>query len=176
MLVGHDGAIDFERWAQEFRRALDLGEATDVPCDGCTACCRSAQFVHIGSDETATLRRIDPALLAPAPGRPGYLVMGYDQHGRCPMLGDQGCGIYHDRPRTCRTYDCRVFAATDVGPEQPLVAGRIRDWAFRDDLTREAAVGRAAELLAAGAAPVEAAVRAVVETAAPALRSPTGRR
>lgn len=46
------------------------------------------------------------------------------------MLGDAGCRIYDDRPRTCRTYDCRVFAAAGVVPEQPLIAERVRRWRF----------------------------------------------
>ena len=33
------------------------------------------------------------------------------------MLVDGRCSIYEHRPRTCRTYDCRIFTATglDVG-------------------------------------------------------------
>ena len=158
-----DGRIDFEAWVSEFRRAVELGEPSDVPCDGCTACCRSSQFVHIGPDERATLRRIDPALLVSAPGRPGHWVMGYDEEGRCPMLGHDGCRIYEDRPRTCRIYDCRVFAATGVEPDQPLVAERVREWRFADGPGLASARRRAAELLATGVAPGEAAVRAALE-------------
>ena len=65
--------------------------------------------------------RAHPAALRfPRPGRPkGHVVLGYDEHGRCPMLGDHGCTIYEHRPRTCRTYDCRVFAATGSSPIRP---------------------------------------------------------
>src|SRR5262249_14920143 len=65
---------------------------------------------------------------------PGWVVLGYDQHGRCPMLGDRGCTIYEHRPRTCRTYDCRVFAASDidpgVDPTKQAIAARARRWRF----------------------------------------------
>jgi Fe-S-cluster containining protein len=114
------------------RGAIDA----DVPCGECTACCRSSQFVHIEPDETDALAHIPAALRVPAPGRPtGHVVMGYDEHGRCPMLGEHGCTIYEHRPRTCRTYDCRVFTATGVAPEtrQPAIAARVRRWRFDVD-------------------------------------------
>ncbi len=159
--------IDFDSWREQFRQALERGGTTDVPCGGCTACCRSYQFVHIEPDEVATLRRIDPALLVPAPGRPpGHLVMGYDADGRCPMLGDGGCRIYEDRPRTCRTYDCRVFAATGIEPDQPLVAERVAAWRFGASPTRSGVVERAAELRRGGAGATEAAVRAASDQTA----------
>ena len=123
--------INFSEWRAALRRSLEDGVSTGVPCDGCTACCRSHQFVLIEPDEAATLKRIDGSLLAPAPGRPpGWKVLGFDQDGRCPMLGESGCTIYEDRPRTCRVYDCRVFAAAGVDPDQPLVATRARTWVF----------------------------------------------
>lgn len=156
--------IDFSTWREEFRRALQLGEATSVPCAGCTACCRSSQFVHIEPDEVETLAHIDPALLFPAPGRPaGHVVMGYDGDGCCPMLSAAGCRIYEHRPRTCRTYDCRVFAAAGVVADQPLVAGRAATWRFTNEEERREVVHRAAELQVHGTRAAEAAVRAVME-------------
>jgi Fe-S-cluster containining protein len=118
------------------QRAL-RGEAdAEVPCDGCTACCRSSQFVHIGPEETATLTRIPAELQFPAPGLPeGHVVLGYDERGHCPMLVDGACSIYENRPRTCRTYDCRVFAATGIDADKPAIAERARRWRF--DVTTE---------------------------------------
>jgi len=107
-----------------------------VPCDGCTACCTSSQFVHIEPDETETLALIPNELRFPAPGLPrGHVVLGYDENGHCPMLIDGACAIYEHRPRTCRTYDCRVFAATGVEPDpsQPEIAARVREWQFEID-------------------------------------------
>src|SRR5437763_4457379 len=97
------------------RAVIEGNAGAEVPCAGCTACCTSYQFVHIGPEETETLARIPAALLAPAPGRPsGHMVLGYDDRGQCPMLVDNQCSIYSHRPRTCRAYDCRVFAATGI--------------------------------------------------------------
>jgi uncharacterized protein len=159
--------VEFSSWLADMRQAL-RGEAdADVPCNGCTACCTSAQFVHIGPDEADTLAHIPPALLFPAPRLPaGHMVLGYDERGHCPMLHDGRCSIYEHRPRTCRTYDCRVFAAAGVAPDQPLIAERVAQWEFdyasdaaraEHDAVRRAAAARGVD----AAGPTERAVRAV---------------
>jgi hypothetical protein len=125
----------FSTWLTEVQAAIDGGGTSDVPCDGCTACCTSSQFVHIGPDESDALARIPPALLFPAPGAPpGHVLLGYDRAGRCPMLREHGCSIYEHRPRTCRTYDCRIFPATgldlDDDPDKAAIAARAGRWRF----------------------------------------------
>lgn len=107
--------------------------ASDVPCDGCTACCCSSQFVHVGPDETEALSRIPPELLFPAPRMPaGHVLLGYDEQGRCPMLTDDGCSIYEHRPRACRTYDCRIFpaAGVELDDDEGPIAQRAGCWRF----------------------------------------------
>ena len=126
-------AGDFANWLNGFRAGLATGSSVDVPCDGCTACCTSGQFVHIGPDETDTLAHIPGELLAPAPRLPaGHVVLGYDSAGRCPMLIDGACSIYAHRPRACRLYDCRVYAAAgvDVEAAKPALASRVARWRF----------------------------------------------
>jgi Fe-S-cluster containining protein len=132
-------AGELRSWLRSMVRALRSGGGSDVPCNGCTACCRSSQFVHIEPDEVDTLAHIPVELRFPAPGRPqGHVVLGYDERGHCPMLDDDRCSIYAHRPRACRTYDCRVFPAAGVVPDQPLIAERVRLWEFsyRDDDAR----------------------------------------
>lgn len=131
-------AGSFDRWLHDMRHSLDHGTAMDVPCGSCTACCRAAQFVHVGADEVETLARLPRELLFPAPGRPGERLLGYDDQGRCPMLEDSGngvavCSIYAHRPRACRGYDCRVFAAAGLDPADDGKAGiarQVRRWRF----------------------------------------------
>jgi Fe-S-cluster containining protein len=126
-------AGDFSSWIDEMQTAIRDEGDSDVPCNGCTACCRSSQFVHIGPDESDTLARIPASLLFPAPGRPrGHVVLGYDERGHCPMLVDDACSIYADRPKACRTYDCRVFAASglDAGTDKVEITRRARRWEF----------------------------------------------
>ena len=130
-------AGDLGAWVAAMPGVLAGEQAADVACDGCVACCSSSQFVHIGPEETDTLAHVPAELLFEAPSLPeGHRVLGYDEQGRCPMLGDSGCTIYEHRPRTCRTYDCRIFAATGVDPTADgylTIAERSRRWRFRVD-------------------------------------------
>jgi hypothetical protein len=123
--------------------------------------------VHIAPDEVETLTHVPTALRFPAPGLPaGHVVLGYDEHGHCPMLVDGSCSIYEHRPRTCRVYDCRVFAATGVDPgtAQPAIAERVASWHFTVDDQRRWDAVRAA--VPADAPPPLARALRALETAA----------
>jgi len=160
-------AGDFSEWVNEMRAALRGDGTTRVPCSGCTACCTSSQFVHIAPDETETLAHIPSDLLFPAPGMPrGHVVLGYDERGHCPMLIDGRCSVYEHRPRACRTYDCRVFAAAGVEADQPGIAHRSQEWRFNYPDPHDLALHEAIRAFAKGhsrpgASPIEKAVRAV---------------
>jgi uncharacterized protein len=153
--------------------ALRGDAGSDVPCDGCTACCTSSQFVHIGPDETDTLAHIPAELLFPAPQRPpGHVVLGYDERGHCPMLVDDACSIYEHRPRACRVYDCRIYAATGVDLDddaKALVSERVARWRFdhhdaSDRARHDALRATVASLREQSITnPTELAVRAVLE-------------
>jgi uncharacterized protein len=135
MTTGKVEAGDFSQWLRGTEGSLQSakGEAK-VPCGTCRGCCRSSMFIPIKPEETQTIARIPGELLFPAPGLPkGHVLMGYDDQGRCPMLVDNECSIYENRPQTCRDYDCRVFAATSIAvdPEtQAEIAKRVNAWAF----------------------------------------------
>jgi uncharacterized protein len=148
-------AGEFGPWLRVMRDAVRGERGSDVPCNGCTACCRASQFILVEPDERATLARIPSELLFPAPQMPrGHQVLGYDERGHCPMLVDDRCSIYEHRPRACRAYDCRVFAATGVELDDPTkaeVLARVRSWRFRtdgdDDRARHDALRAAARFL-----------------------------
>ena len=80
--------------------------STEVPCNGCTECCRSGQglFLHpeLGDDVTAyeTRTAVDTA------GNRIFLL-ATTSRGACVYLGPTGCTIYQRRPLLCRTFDCR---------------------------------------------------------------------
>jgi len=138
--AGKRPAGEFSSWMVEIRAAIRGAGISDVPCDGCTACCRSSQFVHIGPEELDTLSQIPAELKFPAPGRPrGHVVLGYDERGHCPMLVDDKCSIYEHRPNACRTYDCRVFPAAglDPGAEKVDLSRRARRWQFSYSTDRD---------------------------------------
>ena len=170
-------AGDFSSWLAGMQQALRGRADSDVPCGTCTACCTSSQFVHIAPDEADALAHIPAELLFSAPRLPrGHVLMGYDQHGQCPMLINQQCSIYAHRPRTCRTYDCRVLPAAGVEldeGEKVLISERTRRWRFShptalDRVQHDAIQAAAATLsdhrgqLPAGAVPMNATALAVL--------------
>jgi Fe-S-cluster containining protein len=127
-------AGDFSSWMIEIQGAIRAEHGSDVPCGTCTACCKSSQFILIEPDEIATLANIPKELLFLAPRMPrGHVLLGYDEHGHCPMLIDNQCSIYEHRPKTCRTYDCRIFPSTGVEineEDKSLIAHQVRRWKF----------------------------------------------
>jgi len=150
--AGDLAAGDFSAWMNAIQAARRGERGSDVHCGSCTACCTASQFIHIEPDEADTLAHIPAALLFPAPRLPrGHVVLGYDERGHCPMLIDDKCSIYEHRPRTCRTYDCRVFAAAGIEPDgddKALIAQQARRWRFDvesdDERTAHEAVRAAA--------------------------------
>jgi Fe-S-cluster containining protein len=160
-------AGDFSTWVAEMRAALRGERPADVACGSCTACCTSFQFIQIAPDEADALAHIPADLLVPAPGLPaGHVVLGYDERGHCPLLLDGRCSVYEHRPRACRTYDCRVFAAAGVEADQAGVAQRARQWRFTyagpgDRARHEAMRAFAQEYQPTDAPAIEKAVRAV---------------
>lgn len=145
----------FSSWLHHTQNALINENGVEVPCDKCNACCRSFYFIHIGPEETRTLSRIPKELLFAAPGYPkGNMLLGYDENGHCPMLIDNKCSIYEDRPLTCRNYDCRIFPAAGLAAgddDKPLITQQIRRWKFSFpgllDRTQYSAVQAAATFL-----------------------------
>lgn len=50
------------------------------------------------------------------------------------MLKARECSIYPNRPSTCRTFDCRVLAATGLSMEgkwSERINARVQAWQFR---------------------------------------------
>lgn len=79
---------------------------TQVPCNGCTECCRSGQglFLHPEmGDDVASYRtvRLDH------PERGTVHLLETDGNGACIYLRPTGCTIYDRRPALCRSFDCR---------------------------------------------------------------------
>jgi Fe-S-cluster containining protein len=117
----------------EWLRAIGNSDAgMDVDCGECRGCCTSSYFIHVGPDETETLAVIPKRLLFRAPGLPkGHFLLGYAENGHCALFRDNACSIYANRPRTCRAYDCRVFAATGLSETgKPAIARQAERWRF----------------------------------------------
>lgn len=125
----------FSAWMDAIQGVIRKGETTDVPCGTCTACCTSSQFVHIAPDEVDAPGEIPADVLFPAPRLPvGHVLMGCDEIGHRPILIDGACSVYERRPRTCRTYDCREFAASGLeldDPAESAIDDQVRRWQFQ---------------------------------------------
>ena len=149
-------AGEFSRWVREYIRAQAHAEpANDVPCGDCNACCSSSYYIPIHSEERSTIAHIPAAVLTRSEchTEPRW-TLSQSCAGRCPMLVDGACSIYAKRPRTCRRYDCRVFAAAGVAPGSGVRAAvneRVWQWRFEYpnevDAQCQTAVLAAAEFL-----------------------------
>jgi Fe-S-cluster containining protein len=127
-------AGSFSTWLRAMRAALAGSSGMDVACGDCVVCCTSSYFIKVRPHELTALRRIGSDNLRPVPGASnGNLLMGYDDNGHCFMFENGRCSIYQDRPDTCRTYDCRVFAAAGMkagGPDKSVINERVARWRF----------------------------------------------
>lgn len=167
-------AGEFGAWLAQMRAVLRGESDADVPCDGCVGCCVSDYPIPLRPDDTAALDRVPAALLSlPRDGRLARMLPRDD--GTCPMLSAGLCDIYRERPRTCRDYDCRIYAAAGLEPdgERPVIQQRVREWgfSFASDADRDAAqaIRRATAFIRDHAALFPVAARAGSATAAAVL-------
>ena len=136
----------FAEWVVAMQDGMRTGTGSNVPCDGCVACCTSGQTIPVDDDEVDLL----PGHAMVAVGGEHVLAQ---EAGRCVLLVDGACSAYEQRPRRCRTYDCRIFPATGLTPEgdKPAIAERAARWRFTyetpEDRSRQTAVRLAAATL-----------------------------
>jgi Fe-S-cluster containining protein len=137
--------VAFAVWLGATVATLRDDVPADVPCGNCNACCRTFHQIHLRPGEKRARRRLPKEYLSVA-GRPppGYLLLGYTEEGACPVLVGGRCTVYEDRPLVCRTYDCRLYAATDVEPDRAEIAEQVGRWRFEypeaEDRERQEAV------------------------------------
>ena len=157
-------------------RAVLRGERdADVPCGDCVGCCVSSYPIPLRPrDELARALVPEQMLIGHAePGRDW--LMGFRDDGSCPFLTVGACSIYARRPQTCRDYDCRIYAATDLLPDgdRPIIAARVRAWRFEvltpEDAAAAGAVRRAAQFIRSHSALFPPVMRASSATAAAVL-------
>jgi len=126
-------SMKFSSWLKEFTGTLKGINNGSVPCGECMGCCTSSYFIHIKPTDTESINHIPKELMFPAPGLPkGHYLLGYDDKGHCPMFKGGRCSIYTYRPETCRQYDCRVYPATGIFPddEKSVIFRKAKDWKF----------------------------------------------
>ena len=82
------------------------GSQTEVPCNGCTECCRSNQGLFLHPERGDDVESYQFRVVADRAGNPVFLL-ATTPDGACVYLGPSGCTIYERRPLLCRTFDCR---------------------------------------------------------------------
>jgi hypothetical protein len=74
---------------------------TNVPCAGCTECCRSGQGLFLHPEQGDDVESYRFQIVGTA------YALATTTDGACVYLGPAGCTIYDRRPLICRTFDCR---------------------------------------------------------------------
>jgi Fe-S-cluster containining protein len=135
----------FSDWLRAIRASLAGGPGMEVACGDCVGCCTSSYFIKVRAHETRALQRIGESNLEADILPDGSRLMGFAPNGHCHMFVDGGCSIYSDRPETCRTYDCRVYAAAGIeaGEGRTTINERIASWEFEIADDQERAMHRA---------------------------------
>ena len=144
----------FARWLEQYLHAQAQGEPVgEVPCGDCNACFKASYFISIAEEERETIERI-PRVHLTVSTRSQERQWALEQScgGNCPMLVDETCSIYAHRPRACRRFDCRVFAAASITPGSgPRAAVNQQVWRWRFDYPGAADAARQTALLEAAA-------------------------
>jgi uncharacterized protein len=81
---------------------------SDVPCAGCTACCRGMLIIlhpEMGDKPEDYLTK---EAVHPVTGEP-CLALLQRTDGTCIYLGIKGCTIHKTAPIICREFDCRIW-------------------------------------------------------------------
>lgn len=77
----------------------------NVPCNGCTRCCRGDAIRILPDEDPAAWKTV------PHPLAPGARMLAHKPNGDCTYLSDEGCSIQETKPRMCREMDCRNLAS-----------------------------------------------------------------
>lgn len=83
-----------------------MTERANVPCNGCTLCCRHHNAVLLMPEHGDVLATYDYDMVEPFPGA-GLMPILKRVDGVCIYLKDGGCSIWWRSPAVCRTFDCR---------------------------------------------------------------------
>lgn len=173
--AGHVDAGPFGPWLAAMREVLRGQRDADVPCGDCIGCCISSYPIPLRPGDVRARAEVPEQYLLGQSAQGERWLMGFREDGSCPFMGAGGCGIYADRPQTCRDYDCRIYAAAGLVPDgnRQVIERRVREWRFTFNADAEradaAALRRAADFIRAHAVLFPPAMRAGSATAAAVL-------
>jgi Fe-S-cluster containining protein len=112
-----------------FAYLAEVALTDPVPCNGCTACCRSNSMValraefgddpNLYGDENLVWQMTEP-------GKPPELTLKRQTNGDCTFLRKGKCKIYDKRPAVCRSFDCRrAFAMIPEEHHEAVVQQKV---------------------------------------------------
>jgi uncharacterized protein len=168
-------AGSFGLWLASMRAVLRGERDADVPCGDCIGCCVSSYPIPLRPEDVRARAEVPEQFLLGTSAQGKRWLMGFREDGRCPFMQQRKCEIYADRPRTCRDYDCRIYAAAGLLPDgnRDVIEQRVREWKFTFNSEAERleadAVRRAAQFIRAHHSLFPAGVRAGSATAAAVL-------
>jgi Fe-S-cluster containining protein len=86
-------------------------EAT-VNCGHCTACCRDAPLIVLTEGERPEpFDKMVRIVVECDDGKEkSFWLLPHQPNGDCYYLRDGQCSVYEQRPKMCRTFDCRFIA------------------------------------------------------------------
>lgn len=78
---------------------------SDVPCNGCTACCKN-DLVFLRDDDELARYAVREAV-HPLTGEIGWALQHSPEGGCIYRVEGMGCTIHGRQPMVCREFDCR---------------------------------------------------------------------
>ena len=87
-----------------------MSAVVDVPCNGCTLCCRG-DLIRIHPECGDDARKWETY------ATPVGEALKHKPNGDCWYLGPAGCLTWSDRPTVCGELDCRVIYQASRQPE-----------------------------------------------------------
>lgn len=165
----------FGEWLVAMRAVLRGEREADVPCGDCIGCCVSSYPIPLRPEDRKARAEVPEQYLLGHSAQGQRWLMGFRDDGSCPFMEGGKCGIYADRPQTCRDYDCRIYAASGLVPDgnRAVIERRVREWRFifgsDAERTDAEAVRAAAHFIRSNAPLFPAGMRAGSATAAAVL-------
>jgi Fe-S-cluster containining protein len=102
-----EAAIRTPRVKFRYREMAESNEQTEVPCGGCTQCCRSGQGLLLHPEQGDEVQSYQVQVRKDAASGAFVYLLDTNEKGECVYLGPSGCTIYNRRPLLCRSFDCR---------------------------------------------------------------------
>jgi len=95
---------------------VPVSDRANVPCNGCTACCRCERVVLMPNRGDDVLSyQTEPVVGGPWDG---MRMLAHKDDLSCVYLGEGGCTIWERAPVLCRTFDCRAAFVSKTRAER----------------------------------------------------------